>query len=77
MSHLSEFLVKRRHELEMTQKELASKGGISTDAIAKYERGTRRPKLEVLLKCSRVYHVSIYKLVDLEIEDIKGGGRND
>lgn len=45
--------------------------------MAKYETEARIPGLEVLLKYSRVYHVSIYKLVDLRIEDIKEGETND
>lgn len=77
MSKLSDFLLKRRHELRMTQVELAQWFNLTDRAIANYEKGRREPSLEVLLKYSRVYHVSIYKLVDLRIEDIKGGETND
>lgn len=77
MSKLSDFLLKRRHELRMTQVELAQWFNLTDRAIANYEKGRREPSLEVLLKYSRVYHVSIYKLVDLRIEDIKEGETND
>ncbi len=77
MSKLSDYLLKRRHELRMTQVELAQLFNLSDRAIANYEKGRREPSLEILLKYSRVYHVSIYKLVDLRIEDIKGGEVND
>lgn len=77
MSKLSDYLLKRRHELRMTQVELAQLFNLSDRAIANYEKGRREPSLEVLLKYSRVYHVSIYKLVDLRIEDIKEGESND
>lgn len=77
MSKLSDFLLKRRHELRMTQVELAQWFNLTDRAIANYEKGRREPSLEVLLKYSRVYHVSIYKLVDLQIEDIKEGETND
>ena len=77
MSKLSDFLLKRRHELRMTQVELAQWFNLTDGAIANYEKGRREPSLEVLLKYSRVYHVSIYKLVDLRIEDIKEGETND
>ena len=77
MSRLSDYLLKRRHELRMTQVELAQLFNLSDRAIANYEKGRREPSLEILLKYSRVYHVSIYKLVDLRIEDIKGGEVND
>lgn len=77
MSKLSDFLLKRRHELRMTQVELAQWFNLTDRAIANYEKGRREPSLEILLKYSRVYHVSIYKLVDLRIEDIKEGESND
>ncbi|AGR65291.1 helix-turn-helix transcriptional regulator [Limosilactobacillus reuteri] len=77
MSKLSDFLLKRRHELRMTQVELAQWFNLTDRAIANYEKGRREPSLEIMLKYSRVYHVSIYKLVNLRIEDIKGGEIND
>lgn len=77
MSKLSDYLLKRRHELRMTQVELAQWFNLTDRAIANYEKGRREPSLEIMLKYSRVYHVSIYKLVDLRIEDIKGGETND
>ena len=77
MSKLSDFLLKRRHELRMTQVELAQWFNLTDRAIANYEKGRREPSLEIMLKYSRVYHVSIYKLGNLRIEDIKGGEIND
>ena len=77
MSKLSDFLLKRRHELRMTQVELAQRFNLTDRAIANYEKGRREPSLEIMLKYSRVYHVSIYKLVDLRIEDIKEGETNE
>lgn len=77
MTKLSDYLLKRRHELRMTQTELANKTGLTRQAVSLYEIEKREPSLEILLKYSRVYHVSIYKLVDLRIEDIKGGEVND
>lgn len=76
MSKLTHFLRKKRKELGMTQVELAQWFNLTDRAIANYEKGRREPSLEVLLKYSRVYHVSIYKLVDLRIEDIKEGETN-
>ena len=77
MSKLTDYLRKRRKELGMTQFELSQLLNLSDCAVAKYETEDRIPRLEVLLKYSRVYHVSIYKLVDLRIEDIKEGETND
>ena len=77
MSKLTDYLRKRRKELGITQFELSQLLNLSDGAVAKYETEDRIPRLEVLLKYSRVYHVSIYKLVDLLIEDIKEGETND
>ena len=77
MSKLTDYLRKRRKELGMTQFELSQLLNLSDGAVAKYETEDRIPRLEVLLKYSRVYHVSIYKLVDLRIEDIKEGETNE
>lgn len=77
MSKLTDYLRKRRKELGMTQFELSQLLNLSDGAVANYETEARIPRLEVLLKYSRVYHVSIYKLVDLRIEDIKEGEIND
>ena len=77
MSKLTDYLRKRRKELGMTQFALSQLLNLSDGAVAKYETEDRIPRLEVLLKYSRVYHVSIYKLVDLRIEDIKEGETND
>ena len=77
MSKLTDYLRKRRKELGITQFELSQLLNLSDGAVAKYETEDRIPRLEVLLKYSRVYHVSIYKLVDLRIEDIKEGETND
>ena len=77
MSKLTDYIRKRRKELGITQFELSQLLNLSDGAVAKYETEDRIPRLEVLLKYSRVYHVSIYKLVDLRIEDIKEGETND
>lgn len=77
MSKLTDYLRKRRKELGMTQFQLSQLLNLSDGAVAKYETEARIPGLEVLLKYSRVYKVSIYKLVNLRIEDIKEGETND
>lgn len=77
MSKLTDYLRKRRKELGMTQFQLSQLLNLSDGAVAKYETEARIPGLEVLLKYSRVYKVSIYKLVNLRIEDIKKGETNE
>lgn len=77
MSKLSDYLRILRKNLNMTQAEMAHVTGVARDSIGKYELGKRTPKLKTLLKYSRICHISIYKLVDLRIEDIKEGETND
>lgn len=77
MSKLSDYLRILRKNLNMTQAEMAQVTGVAPDSIGKYELGKRNPKLKILLKYSRICHISIYKLVDLRIEDIKEGETND
>lgn len=77
MSKLSDYLRNRRKELNMRQIQVAKQIKTSNRAISQHESGKLIPKFEALLKYSRVYHVSIYKLVDLRIEDIKEGETNE
>lgn len=71
MGKLSSYLLKQRKKLRMTQAEVAQEICVSESAVGKYERNERVPRIKTLLGYSRLFHVSIYKLVDLEIEDIK------
>lgn len=75
--HLSNLLVKTRHRLGKTQKEVAKELGLSEQAVQKHEVGRRNPSLKAMMKYSCIYHIDIYKLVDLAIEDIKEGETND
>ena len=77
MSKLSNYLRKRREELRITQLDIAREFNVTDRAIAHYEKGRRLPTLKTLLKYSRIYHVSIYKLIDFQIEDINEGETND
>ena len=77
MSKISDYLRNRRKELNMRQIQVAKQMKTSNRAISQHESGKRIPKLEALLEYSKIYRVSIYKLVDLRIEDIKGGETND
>ena len=75
--YLSTFLVKARHRLGKTQKEIAKELGLSEQVVQKHEVGQRNPSLKAMMKYSRIYHIDIYKLVDLAIKDIKEGETND
>ena len=48
-----------REELNMTQQELADKLEGAKSTVAMYEKGDRKPSLEVLVKLSEIFDCSI------------------
>ena len=52
-----------REELQMSQKELALKMGLSEGSISLYEKEERKPSYEVLLKLSEIFSCSIDYIV--------------
>lgn len=48
-----------REELNMTQQELADKLEGAKSTVAMYEKGNRKPSLEVLIKLSNIFNCSI------------------
>lgn len=49
----------KRKELNLTQKQLADKAGISLMSIQRYERGERQPTVEILEKICDVFDISV------------------
>ena len=47
-----------RTEKKLTQKQLADRVGLATSAISSYEAGSRYPTYEILIKFSRIFHVT-------------------
>ena len=58
-----------REELNMTQQELADKLEGAKSTVAMYEKGDRKPSLEVLVKLSEIFDSSIDYI--LGISDIR------
>ncbi len=48
-----------REELNMTQQELANKLNGAKSTVAMYEKGDRKPSMEILLKLSDIFDCSI------------------
>lgn len=48
-----------REELDMTQQELADKLDGAKSTVAMYEKGDRKPSMEILLKLSEIFNCSI------------------
>ena len=70
---ISKNLVFLRKNLNYTQKNVADKIGMTRAAINKYEKGTRMPSFEVLIKISDYFQVPIqvFSLDDIENIDIQ------
>lgn len=58
MVHFCERLKRLRLEKGMTQKQLAERVSLATSAISSYESGNRYPTYDVLIKFTRIFHVS-------------------
>jgi transcriptional regulator with XRE-family HTH domain len=54
---------KRRYELELTQEELAEKGGFHTNFIGGIERATRNPSLVSILKLAEALKIPAKSLL--------------
>ena len=71
-----------REEFGMTQQELADKLNGAKSTIAMYEKGDRKPSLEVLMKLSEIFNCTIDYLMGLTnirntITDMKVDGLSD
>lgn len=51
------------HELKISQRELASKLGVSNTSVSRYENGTKEPSLEILKKYADFFDVPYNELI--------------
>ena len=58
------FIARRRKELDMTQKELAEKLGITDRAVSKWETGRSMPDLSLLQPLSHVLKIDVNDLLN-------------
>jgi Predicted transcription factor, homolog of eukaryotic MBF1 len=65
--------LKKLIQLELTQKNLARKIGLSEDLLSKYKSGEAFPSIETLIYISKIYNISMDKLIGtpLSSEDIE------
>ena len=61
------FIAERRRELNLTQKDLADKLGITDRAVSKWENGRCMPDLSLLQPLSRILKVGVNDLLSGEI----------
>lgn len=61
------FIVQRRKQLNLTQKDVAEKLHVSISAVSKYERGLNYPDITLLEPLSQILDVTIIDLLKGEI----------
>lgn len=68
---VSKYLQILRKNHHYTQDELAERLNVSRQAVSKWETGTTVPNLDVLLKLSKLYGLTINDIIDPEIQPQK------
>lgn len=63
MLNIGEHITQLRKQQNISQGELAKKVGVSRTIIGNYERNTNTPSIEVLIKLSKVFNVSVDYLI--------------
>jgi ribosome-binding protein aMBF1 (putative translation factor) len=67
MIRFPEQLRKLREERGMMQSELADKMGFDASVISNYERGSRSPSIEKLIRLANILNVTIDRLVVMDV----------
>lgn len=70
MVNFGERLRTLRTENKLTQGQVASRVGVATSAISSYESGVRLPSYTVLIKLSRLFHVSTDYLLGIKSKEM-------
>ena len=65
--YLSEF----RKYYKITQDELAGRLGVTRQAVSKWENGTAIPDIDLLMKLSDIYGISINDILKADLTKIK------
>ncbi|MCX4354190.1 MAG: helix-turn-helix transcriptional regulator, partial [Lachnospiraceae bacterium] len=71
MNIISKYLQFLRKSNNYTQDDLAKELGISRQAVSKWETGMTIPDLEVLLKISKLYDITINDILEPKIQPQK------
>ena len=78
MVNIGEKLKSLRLEKNLTQKQIADRIGLAVSAVSSYESGSRYPSYDVLVKLSRIFHVSTdYLLGITDKRNVDVTGLND
>ena len=78
MVNMGEKLKSLRLEKNLTQKQIADRIGLAISAVSSYESNSRYPSYDVLVKLSRIFHVSTdYLLGITDTRNVDVTGLND
>lgn len=58
MAHISDTIKALRTAKRLTQSEFAERIGVTKSTVSAYENGTRLPSYDVLIRVTRVFHVT-------------------
>ena len=70
-SDIGKYLSELRKYYKITQDELAGRLGVSRQAVSKWETGTAIPDIELLMRLSEIYGVSINDILKADLTKIK------
>ncbi len=68
---IGQYLAELRKYYKITQDELATRLGVSRQAISKWETGASIPDIELLYKLSELYGITINDIINADISKIK------
>ena len=68
---IGEYLSGLRKYYKITQGELASRLGVTRQSVSKWETGAAIPDIEILMKLSEIYGISINDILKADISKIK------
>lgn len=70
MTDFASRLKKLRKQMGLNQTQLAKRIGVSKSLVSYYENQDRSPSPEILIKLSKIFHVSTDYLLGLESEQV-------
>ena len=68
---IGKYLSELRKYYKITQDELASRLGVTRQAVSKWETGTTLPDIEILMRLSEIYGISINDILKADLSKIK------
>ena len=71
METFGERLTKLRKEKGLTQNDIADKVGVSAQAVSKWEKDLASPDIDVLLKLSEIFEISMDELLGKEKKTVE------